>query len=85
MHLSNSNHPFSAITAISEDPRSKETIDAEEVVKVGSPHWIRERPSYDDFCGLLSRVIKYGEEPFSSPSICMQAFVMGAAKFGAQR
>jgi asparagine synthase (glutamine-hydrolysing) len=80
MYRSNSNHPFSAITAISEDPRNSEEAYAEEVVKAGSLHWIRVRPGYDDFRGLLSHVIKSQEEPFNSPSICMQAFVMQAAK-----
>ena len=80
MYRNNSNHPFSAITAISEDPRNSEATYAEEVVKAGSLHWIRVKPSYDDFRGLLSHVVMYQEEPFSSPSICMQAFVMRAAK-----
>jgi len=80
MYGNNLNHPFSAITAISEDPRNNEEAYAEKVVKAGSLHWIKVRPGYEDFCGLLPHVIKDQEEPFSTPSICMQAFVMRAAK-----
>lgn len=80
MYRHNLNHPFSAITAISEDPRNNEEAYAEKVVKAGSLHWIKVRPGYEDFCGLLPHVIKDQEEPFSTPSICMQAFVMRAAK-----
>jgi asparagine synthase (glutamine-hydrolysing) len=80
MYRSNSKHPFTAITAISEDPRNSEASYAEEVVRAGSLDWIRVQPCYDDFRGLLSHVVKHQEEPFSSPSICMQAFVMRAAQ-----
>jgi asparagine synthase (glutamine-hydrolysing) len=75
-----SNSPFRAVTGVSEDPRNSEESYAEEVVRAGSLDWIRTRPTYEDFRGLLGHVVKHQEEPFGSPSVCMQAFVMRAAK-----
>jgi asparagine synthase (glutamine-hydrolysing) len=72
-------HPFSAVTAISEDARCSEEAYAEEVVRKGALNWIRVCPRYEDFCTLLPFVVRHQGEPFGSPSICMQAFVMRAA------
>jgi asparagine synthase (glutamine-hydrolysing) len=80
MHHSASNQPFTAVTAVSEDPRNSEEAYAAEVVRAGALDWVRTRPAYEDFCGLLPHVVKHQEEPFNSPSICMQAFVMRAAR-----
>jgi asparagine synthase (glutamine-hydrolysing) len=80
MYKAGSNRPFSAITAVSEDPRNSEEAYAREVVEAGSLDWVRTRPTYEDFCGLLGHVVKHQEEPFGSPSVCMQAFVMRAAR-----
>ncbi len=80
MHRLNSNSPFSAITAISDEPRNSEEIYAEAVIDAGSLHWIKVRPSYEDFCASLDTVVTHQEEPFASPSICMQSFVMRAAR-----
>jgi asparagine synthase (glutamine-hydrolysing) len=80
MHREASNTPFRAITAISEDPRNSEEGYAEEVVKAGALQWIKVRPRYEDFRETLPHVVKHQEEPFGSPSICMQAFVMRAAR-----
>jgi asparagine synthase (glutamine-hydrolysing) len=74
-----SNQLFTAVTAVSEDPRNSEEDYAEKVVRAGSLDWVKTRPSYDDFQDLLPRVIEHQEEPFASPSVCMQAFVMQAA------
>jgi asparagine synthase (glutamine-hydrolysing) len=75
-----SNEPFSAITAVSEDPRNSEEAYAREVVEGGSLNWVKVRPTYEDFRELLGHVVRHQEEPFGSPSICMQAFVMRAAR-----
>jgi asparagine synthase (glutamine-hydrolysing) len=80
MYQCGSNRPFSAITAISEDRRNSEEAYARRVVAAGSLDWIRVRPTYDDFRDLLATVVKHQEEPFGSPSTCMQAFVMRAAR-----
>ncbi|WP_207485297.1 asparagine synthase (glutamine-hydrolyzing) [Arenibaculum pallidiluteum] len=71
---------FNAVTAISEDPRNNEETYAAEVVKAGDLRWITTRPGYDDFRALLPHVVEHQEEPFPGPSICMQAFVMRAAR-----
>jgi asparagine synthase (glutamine-hydrolysing) len=75
-----SNRPFTAITAVSEDPKRNEEGYARRVVAAGSLDWIRVRPTYEDFRDLLPGVVKHQEEPFSLPSVCMQAFVMRAAR-----
>jgi asparagine synthase (glutamine-hydrolysing) len=79
IHRRASRLPFSAVTAISEDLRNSEETYAEEVVQKGALHWIRVCPRYEDFCALLPFVVRHQGEPFASPSICMQAFVMRAA------
>jgi len=80
MHHAASNRPFSAITAISEDPRNSEEAYASQVVAAGSLDWIRVTPTYEDFRDLLPGVVKHQEEPFGLPSPCMQTFVMRAAR-----
>lgn len=75
-----SNQQFTAVTAVSEEPRNSEEAYAAEVVRAGSLDWIKTRPAYEDFCTLLPHVVAHQEEPFNSPSICMQASVMRAAK-----
>lgn len=80
MHHSASNQQFTAVTAVSEDPRNSEEAYAAEVVGAGSLGWIKTRPAYEDFCTLLPHVVVHQEEPFNSPSVCMQASVMRAAK-----
>lgn len=80
MHHDASNQPFTAVTAVSEDARNSEESYAAEVVRAGELDWVKTRPAYEDFCALLPHVVVHQEEPFNSPSICMQAFVMRAAK-----
>jgi len=72
--------PFTAVTAVSEDATNSEEAYAKAVVHKGALHWIRVCPGYDEFRALLPLVVKHQEEPFASPSICMQAFVMQAAR-----
>jgi asparagine synthase (glutamine-hydrolysing) len=71
---------FTAVTAISEDPGNNEEAYAQEVVRAGSLDWVKSCPGYDDFRTMLPHVVRHQEEPFSTPSICMQAFVMQAAR-----
>lgn len=80
MYQAGSNRPFSAITAVSEDPRNSEEAYAQQVAEIGSLDWVTTRPTYEDFRSLLGHVVKHQEEPFGSPSICMQAFVMRTAR-----
>ncbi|WP_448188660.1 asparagine synthase (glutamine-hydrolyzing) [Azospirillum sp. sgz301742] len=79
-HAAHSPSPFSAITAISEDPAKSEEEYAGQVVRAGRLNWIRTRPVYEDFRDALPRIVRQQEEPFTSPSICMQSFVMQAAR-----
>jgi asparagine synthase (glutamine-hydrolysing) len=80
MHRNCSANAFTAITAVSEDEGNDESKYAARVVEAGDLAWIRVRPDYDAFRRLLPQVIRHQEEPFSTPSICMQAFVMKAAR-----
>lgn len=80
MQRSSGGIPFGAVTAISESPRNSEESYAERVVAAGELDWIKVRPGYDDFCRMLPGVVSSQEEPFASASICMQAFVMEAAR-----
>jgi asparagine synthase (glutamine-hydrolysing) len=50
------------------------------VVEAGGLNWITTRPGYEDFRAILPWVVEHQEEPFGSPSICMQTFVMRAAR-----
>jgi asparagine synthase (glutamine-hydrolysing) len=79
MHREASNTPFAAVTAISEDPGNSEEVQASTVVRAGELAWITTRPTYADFRELLPTVVIHQEEPFTTPSICLQAFVMRAA------
>jgi len=71
---------FVAITAVSTEDASSEEAYAKVVVEAADLEWHRVTPSYDDFCKHADRVIEAQEEPFGTPSIVMQYFVMQAAR-----
>jgi asparagine synthase (glutamine-hydrolysing) len=71
---------FSAVTAVSEEEQNNEEGYASKVVSTGGLNWVRTRPDYASFRSLLPMVIRHQGEPFATPSICMQAFVMQAAR-----
>jgi asparagine synthase (glutamine-hydrolysing) len=71
---------FSAITAVSELASSDESAFARRVVERNHLDWYQVRPSYDDFIASLPDVVDAQEEPFGSPSLVMQYFVMAKAK-----
>lgn len=75
-----SNEPFSAITAVSEQKSNDESRYAALVVKRSRLNWIQIKPGYRDFSQNLQAVANAQEEPFTSPSIFMQYFVMQAAR-----
>lgn len=75
-----STEPFSAITAVSEQKGNDESGYAALVVNRSRLNWIQVRPDYRDFHQSLQTVAKVQEEPFASPSIFMQYFVMQAAR-----
>ncbi len=74
---------FTAITAQSSDINNDETAFAEIVSKTKGLDWKVVTPSNEDFINGLKEVIKVQEEPFGSPSIFMQYYVMQeAARLG---
>ena len=71
---------FRAVTAVSVDSRLDESRYAQEVVEALGLDWVRTRPTHDDFVAHLERVITAQEEPFPTPSMILQYFVMKAAR-----
>lgn len=72
--------PFSAITAISEDPATDESGFARSIVEHAGLDWITIKPGYDDFRAAIDGVVRAQEEPFASASVFMQFFVMREAR-----
>jgi asparagine synthase (glutamine-hydrolysing) len=71
---------FRAITAVSEEPGNDETPFVRAVVEHAGLDWITVRPTYADFAATIDDVVRTQQEPFGGPSICMQWFVMRAAR-----
>ena len=75
-----SGEKFAAITAKSVDQKNDESSFAKMVVDKLDLDWHTVEPSTKNFHEVLDEVIKTQEEPFGSPSIIMQYFVMEKAK-----
>ena len=71
---------FAAITAVSEQESNNEARFAQLVVESNALDWHPVRPSYQGFSDTLQSVVRAQEEPFGSPSLTMQYFVMKAAR-----
>tara|TARA_R110002073_G_scaffold322276_2_gene498835 strand:+ start:16468 stop:18276 length:1809 start_codon:yes stop_codon:yes gene_type:complete len=71
---------FTAITAKSVDLKNDESLYAKRVVDEFKLNWEVTAPNKDDFDSVIEKVIEIQEEPFASPSIVMQYFVMKKAK-----
>ena len=71
---------FRGITAESEQESNDESALAREVAANAGIDWIGVKPSYRDFATSIEEVARAQEEPFSSPSVCMQHFVMRTAR-----
>lgn len=71
---------FNAITAVSEDSATDETFYAERVVQNSRLAWLKIRPTYRDFTDTLDAIVRSQQEPFGSPSLTMQYFVMKTAR-----
>jgi asparagine synthase (glutamine-hydrolysing) len=80
MYKNDSNEKFNAITAKSTEKKFDETQFAELVVKDADLSWNITEPSIDDFKRIIDEVIYTQEEPFGSPSVFMQYFVMKKAR-----
>lgn len=72
--------PFRAVTAVSVDAQLDESGYAKEVVDRCGLDWVRTRPTPADFEQHLNSVVVAQEEPFPTPSMILQYFVMKAAK-----
>lgn len=75
-----SGESFKAITAQSIEKATDESSFAKMVVNSAALDWKITRPETDDFLRSIESVIESQEEPFGSPSIIMQYFVMKKAK-----
>jgi len=75
-----SNEPFTAITAEALQNDINEKYFAEKVVNHLGLNWYVTSPGHVDFQQILEQVIYTQEEPFGSPSIILQNFVMQQAK-----
>lgn len=75
-----SGEKFKAITAKSVESETDESKFAEIVVKNSDLDWKITKPETDEFFKVVEDVIETQEEPFGSPSIIMQYFVMKKAK-----
>jgi asparagine synthase (glutamine-hydrolysing) len=67
---------FSAFTAQSLDSKRDETTYAKSVASHCNLKWHTVKPKTDDFFAEIDQIIHLQEEPFGSPSIVMQYFVM---------
>ncbi|HOM06191.1 MAG TPA: asparagine synthase (glutamine-hydrolyzing) [Syntrophales bacterium] len=73
-------HPFAAITAGSVEKATDERYYAELVARAHGLEWHVIEPSVADFGDNLDEIIYSQEEPFGSPSVCMQERVFHRAK-----
>ncbi|WP_052188203.1 asparagine synthase (glutamine-hydrolyzing) [Cellulophaga sp. Hel_I_12] len=71
---------FTAITAKSIEKETDESYFAKKVVEHCNLDWKIVEPEINDFFKFVDEVIETQEEPFGSPSIIMQYFVMKKAK-----
>jgi asparagine synthase (glutamine-hydrolysing) len=71
---------FKAVTAISVDPATDESAYAKAVVDRCGLDWVRTRPDHEQFVASLVDVMVAQEEPFPTPSMILQYFVMKAAR-----
>ena len=75
-----SKEKFTAITAKSIDPSNDESGFAKKVAHYCNLNWMITEPSSDDFYGSIDKIVYSQEEPFASPSMFMQYYVMKKAK-----
>jgi asparagine synthase (glutamine-hydrolysing) len=80
LYFNSTGEKFAAITAKSEDSKNDESSYAQMVVDKLDLDWHLVYPNANNFREVLDEVIKTQEEPFGSPSIVMQYFVMEEAK-----
>lgn len=80
MYREKTGEAFCAITAASTQANNDESDFAKTVADYGHMKWIKITPTFDEFIKNLQHVVTVQEEPFGSPSIVFQYFVMKAAR-----
>lgn len=80
LYHATANNAFTGITAISEQESNNEMQFAGQVIDHSHMNWLHVKPLYADFVDSLGQVVSAQEEPFGSPSLTMQYFVMKAAR-----
>ncbi|MBK6640498.1 MAG: hypothetical protein IPG39_04345 [Bacteroidetes bacterium] len=75
-----SGESFHAITASSHYQQNDEVAYAKQVADASALNWHITKPFANDFVDSIHEVVGVQEEPFGSPSIFMQYFVMKEAK-----
>jgi asparagine synthase (glutamine-hydrolysing) len=76
MYQTSNNSKFIGITASSLDEKNNELIWAKAVADESDLEWHVVEPSRQDFLSKIDEIIVSQEEPFGTPSIFMQYFVM---------
>lgn len=76
----NAVEPFSAITAVSENPGNDESAYAAQVGEAAGLRMIRVRPGSTDLLDSYETIHRSQDEPVAGPSLVMQYFVMQAAR-----
>lgn len=71
---------FKGITAQSEQESNDESELARVVAEAAGIDWVSVKPTYDDFVASIEDIAKAQEEPFGTPSVVMQHFVMKTAR-----
>lgn len=71
---------FCGITAVSQQESNNEANYARQVIENASMSWLQVCPDYNDFQTSLPHIAWTQEEPFGSPSLTMQYFVMKTAR-----
>ncbi len=79
LYVQEASNKFTAITATSTDSANDETNYAKAVATKSDLNWITTTPSTTDFLNSIDEVVRTQEEPFGSPSVFMQYFVMKKA------
>jgi asparagine synthase (glutamine-hydrolysing) len=80
LYNNETNQKFLAFTVQSILKSNDETHYAEMVVKTSPIEWLVTKPQISDFRNMMDNVIYCQEEPFGTPSVFMQHFVMKMSK-----
>ena len=80
LYRASSGSAFFGITAVSEQESNNEADYARQVIEHSAMNWLQVKPGYQDFCESLPNLVWTQEEPFGSPSLTMQYFVMKTAR-----